>query len=386
MGLFIPPQSLLVTPNIWQAAQTISFVAAGAAMLTLADVGAGGSTAFAYPTSGASTTAELTLTNNLSGLNVLVVKNSHASGFSAIAFRGSDGVERGAFGFGNASTGAPFTSTTYFEASYYDGSAGSTKPPPLSLVQTGWMSSNVNPNTGGYSQYIRLSFDADGNWAFYRPEPSTHGVATLRQLRTGQTYLFANPTSDDSGVFGIRADSTSQSNVSTATSNSSLIRLEQLGNAAAFLIYNDTAFTNADGMFRIHLDNASASAPALTLRHDGTGPWFGLQANNSNTNVLTVAYASGASVFTATGSISLVPTGVVGFGGLTSSFPALKRSSAVLQARLGDDSGFAALQGALRTAVNAVTGLTAGVLAALTNATIVVTDAAGQDYRIPCII
>lgn len=34
----------------------------------------------------------------------------------------------------------------------------------------------------------------------------------------------------------------------------------------------------------------------------------------------------------------------------------------------------------------ATTGLSAGVLAALTNATLVLTDSAGQDYRIPCII
>jgi len=74
------------------------------------------------------------------------------------------------------------------------------------------------------------------------------------------------------------------------------------------------------------------------------------------------------------------------FGGTTSSYPALKRSSTVLQAVLADDTGFCPLQGALRTAANAVTGLTAGVLAATTNASIVVTDASGQDYRIPCII
>lgn len=35
---------------------------------------------------------------------------------------------------------------------------------------------------------------------------------------------------------------------------------------------------------------------------------------------------------------------------------------------------------------NATTGLAAGVLAALTNATIVIKDATGQSYRIPCII
>lgn len=41
---------------------------------------------------------------------------------------------------------------------------------------------------------------------------------------------------------------------------------------------------------------------------------------------------------------------------------------------------------ALKLGNAATTGLTAGVLAALTNATIVLTDSTGQAYRIPCII
>lgn len=45
-----------------------------------------------------------------------------------------------------------------------------------------------------------------------------------------------------------------------------------------------------------------------------------------------------------------------------------------------------AAAGVLKLGNSATTGLTAGVLAALTNATIVITDASGQAYRIPCII
>lgn len=73
-------------------------------------------------------------------------------------------------------------------------------------------------------------------------------------------------------------------------------------------------------------------------------------------------------------------------GGATSSFPAFKRSGAVVQARLADDSAFAQIQGKLTTDTNATTGLTPGVLAATTNATITMTDGAGQLYRLPCII
>ncbi len=74
------------------------------------------------------------------------------------------------------------------------------------------------------------------------------------------------------------------------------------------------------------------------------------------------------------------------FGGTTSSFPALKRSTTILQARLADDSAFGSLQGKLTTDTNATTGLTAGVLAATTNASIVLFDGSGQAYRVPCII
>lgn len=73
------------------------------------------------------------------------------------------------------------------------------------------------------------------------------------------------------------------------------------------------------------------------------------------------------------------------FGGTTTSFPALKRSTVNLQARLADDSGFTGIQGKLTTDANAVTGLTPGALAALTTATIVIYDATGTAYRVPCV-
>lgn len=44
------------------------------------------------------------------------------------------------------------------------------------------------------------------------------------------------------------------------------------------------------------------------------------------------------------------------------------------------------VKGILTTVASATTGLTAGVLAALTNASIVITDGSGQVYRVPVII
>lgn len=70
---------------------------------------------------------------------------------------------------------------------------------------------------------------------------------------------------------------------------------------------------------------------------------------------------------------------------LANTVPALKPSSTTLQARLGDDSAFASVQGKITTEANATTGLVAGALAALTTATIVIYDATGTAYRVPCV-
>jgi hypothetical protein len=67
------------------------------------------------------------------------------------------------------------------------------------------------------------------------------------------------------------------------------------------------------------------------------------------------------------------------FGGTTSSFPALKRSSTVLQARLANDSDFCPLQGQLRTHANAVTETITA------DKTLTFYDAAGTAYKVPCV-
>lgn len=74
------------------------------------------------------------------------------------------------------------------------------------------------------------------------------------------------------------------------------------------------------------------------------------------------------------------------YGGVTAGFPAHKRSGTTIQARLADDSGFTASQGKLTTDTAATTGLTAGVLSALTTASIAIYDSTGQAYRVPCVI
>jgi hypothetical protein len=69
--------------------------------------------------------------------------------------------------------------------------------------------------------------------------------------------------------------------------------------------------------------------------------------------------------------------GLLQFGGATSSFPALKRSTTALQARLADDSAFTNIQGKLTTE----TAYTAGAPTA--TGYIVLYDSTGTAYKVP---
>lgn len=68
------------------------------------------------------------------------------------------------------------------------------------------------------------------------------------------------------------------------------------------------------------------------------------------------------------------------FGGTTTSFPAIKRSTTSLQVRLADDTGFTNIQGKLTTD----TAYTAGALVATGYITIY--DSTGTAYRVPCLV
>ena len=66
------------------------------------------------------------------------------------------------------------------------------------------------------------------------------------------------------------------------------------------------------------------------------------------------------------------------FGGTTNLFPAIKRSTTYLQARLADDSAFAPIQGKLTTD----TAFTAGAIT--DTGYIVLYDSAGVAYKVAC--
>jgi hypothetical protein len=66
-------------------------------------------------------------------------------------------------------------------------------------------------------------------------------------------------------------------------------------------------------------------------------------------------------------------------GGTTSSFPAIKRNSAEMQAVLADDSGFTAIQGIIKTHANAVAETPSA------SHTITIQDASGTSYKVLCV-
>jgi hypothetical protein len=70
---------------------------------------------------------------------------------------------------------------------------------------------------------------------------------------------------------------------------------------------------------------------------------------------------------------------LVRFGGTDANFPALKRSSTVLQARLANDSDFCPLQGQLRIHQNAVAETPTATH------TMTLFDAAGTAYKVLCV-
>jgi hypothetical protein len=101
-----------------------------------------------------------------------------------------------------------------------------------------------------------------------------------------------------------------------------------------------------------------------------------------NSSPLLISYNNGTELVKVASSTSwmFTSTVLVQFGGTTASFPALKRSTTYLQARLADDSAFAPIQGKLTTD----TAYTATVVAATGYITIY--DSNGTAYRVPCAV
>jgi hypothetical protein len=179
-------------------------------------------------------------------------------------------------------------------------------------------------------------------------------------------------------------------------------------NAQTFRIYN--TFTDASNYERGKMEWAS-NVLRIGTEKAGTGTARALEFQTDGTTRLTIGTTGaptftgviaapaiavtdyvgcGRVNFTAVGQIKFESDGVVSFrnaglsdfnrlqfGGITSSFPALKRSTTSLQARLADDSAFTNIQGKLTTE----TAYTAGAPTA--TGYIVLYDSTGTAYKVP---
>lgn len=121
----------------------------------------------------------------------------------------------------------------------------------------------------------------------------------------------------------------------------------------------------------------AGAQPLVTFGHSSANTSARIGFNNG-VQIMNSTINSVAAIRITNG--GLTDTGGIQFGGTTSSFPAIKRSTTTLQARLADDTAFTNIQGKLTTD----TAYTAG--APTPTGYITLYDSTGTAYRVPCVV
>jgi hypothetical protein len=267
----------------------------------------------------------------------------------------------------------------------------------------------------GGASAIRLARIGSSSYALFSTADTGIGA-----ISTSQASIIANGgvafvVNSGSGGAYIRSDSpyawASGTNLVGATTDLFLRRdaantLAQYNGTAAqtFRIYN--TFTSATNFERLNIIAQAAGSVIIgTEKGSGGGTARALEFQTDGTTRMTIAGTSNA--ITCAGSLSVVTnltfqgnSSIVGnvssgvirllnaaqngfdriqFGGSTTSFPALKRNSTALQARLANDSDFCPLQGQLHIHQNAVSETITATH------TLTLFDAAGTAYKVPCV-
>jgi hypothetical protein len=261
---------------------------------------------------------------------------------------------------------------------------------------------------GGTNNLLGIYRDASGFSASPRFEIGSSGVAWNIRTRTG-----GGVGCNFSDIVGL--GSSLQFGVGSGTTAGDLILQRDAANifaqvngtnAQEFRVYNTfTSATNhergflkwSSNVFQIGTEKGSGGGTARNLHFqtDGstrlyitTGGNIIIGNGDGTTQASSALVWQGNARINATNTLTGVITlgnrdndgfNRLQFGGTTSSFPALKRSSTVLQSRLADDSDFAPLQGQLRTHANAVTETITA------DKTLTLYDAAGTAYKVPCV-
>jgi hypothetical protein len=228
------------------------------------------------------------------------------------------------------------------------------------------------PNDIGIAGTAQIRWDSTGG------SPTGTGTG-LALLRDGANHILAQRVGTNPQTFNIYNTFTSATNHERGflrwSSNVFQIGTEKgSGGGTARNLEFQT-----DGTTRLTIDQNSlrTGTTKLILGSATNIEWgagtIGIQASTS----ASPAYFK---VFTAsTDRLIIDPNGLLCLGGTTTSFPALKRSSTVLQARLANDSDFCPLQGQLRIHQNAVSETITATH------TLTLFDAAGTAYKVPCV-
>jgi hypothetical protein len=258
---------------------------------------------------------------------------------------------------------------------FYDGGGyivvalGGQKSATFGTIQGATTGAVTVPSGGGFA--FSSTNDADGALDTYLRRDAANTLA-LRNANNGQIFRlygrFTDITNDFERFF-INAPTTSGDAVQLGTQKGATA-----GTARALEL-------QTDGTTRLTI----AAAGAATFTGTITGAQF-ISSGDYKAGASGFFYFNGRSNIDspANGNIRLTNAAVndfdrLQFGGTTSSFPALKRSTTTLQARLADDTAFASVQGKLTTD----TAYTAGDPA--TTGYLVVYDSTGTAYKIPAL-
>ncbi len=227
------------------------------------------------------------------------------------------------------------------------------------------------------------------------------GYTTGVSLGVGSTLWMVYPTTNNSITNPVVDLGTNNYTMELDTANADLIFHKpvnaKLGtiaagvNAPCFVgtaTWNDASVAFQGLLVQITNTASAAGARIFSFGTTGLGQFCDLDTTGKLSAIAFAAAAGGnfswlgRSFFLSEADGTIRYTTNSGLTGITADFA----TDGVLKIRDRPNSAPGTLKATLQTATNATTGLTPGVLAASTNASIVVTDGSGQVYRIPCII
>lgn len=204
---------------------------------------------------------------------------------------------------------------------------------------------------------------------------NTGGTTTFSpSATTNQAAIFNSPSGGNSALHirGATVPSYASAGASPAwtTTTTGVVAQGSAGNGGiAFSGFTGGAATNSPVYFAGYHGNVSSTAAAVAFvgrKHDGGTNFTSL----GSTQLVAEFVNSSTSLWSINGA------GLLQGGGITSSFPALKRSGTILQARLADDSAYGTFQGKLQTDANAVSE------SITPTHTLTLYDAAGTAYKV----